>query len=378
MSDPTPRFPTLVMARRNIKRTQVRSALATVGIVIAVIAIASLGIFGTSLEYSATQSLQDMGSDLVISPALDEGVESLSERDLQRIEQSTRQGRVVRVRSHQARVKHRNDESIVSVYGMSDPAVTYDARDGTIPDQYQSGAIVGAEIAGILDIETGDRITVDGRSYSVVAVLERKGSWSVLRIDSAVIVPLSDVGGEGYDRALVTAPDSEAANESAVAIRETVNRREKRVDILEMEVIRDRVSEFFDTLNMFLIGIGGISLVVAGVSILNVMLMSVMERREEIGVLRAVGYRKRDVLKILLAEALALGVIGGLIGILLSIVSGLAINTVTLGDPMVTFRLTNIGYMLLAFTFGVVTSVVSGIYPAWKAANERPVEALRT
>jgi len=175
----------------------------------------------------------------------------------------------------------------------------------------------------------------------------------------------------------VTAESGQAANETAVAIRQDLNRREARVSILELRSFTEQIEEFFDLLNLFLLGIGSISLIVAGVSILNVMLMSTIERREEIGVLRAVGYQRLDVLRIILTEALLLGLIGGVIGALLSIGSGLLINHLMLGDATEAITLLNAGYVLVALFFGVATSVISGLYPAYKAANEQPVDALR-
>nr|WP_324666281.1 FtsX-like permease family protein [Haloarcula sp. CK38] len=106
--------------------------------------------------------------------------------------------------------------------------------------------------------------------------------------------------------------------------------------------------------------------------------MSTVERREEIGVLRAVGFQRRDVLRVMLAEALLLGIFGGLVGIVLSLGAGLLINHLVLDDALAVVQPESIGYILLAFAFGVLASVVSGLYPAWKAASEEPVEALRS
>ncbi|MDY7081225.1 MAG: FtsX-like permease family protein, partial [Halobacteria archaeon] len=127
-----------------------------------------------------------------------------------------------------------------------------------------------------------------------------------------------------------------------------------------------------------LLGIGSISLIVAGISILNVMLMSTVERKEEIGVLRAVGGRKRDIMKMILVEATLLGVGGGLFGVILSVGIGLAFHHFLFNDIMMTFKPGNLVMFGIAFGFGVTASLLSGLYPAWKAARQRPVETLRS
>ena len=369
------RFPTLLIGRRNLTRTKARSALATLGIVIGVIAIASLGVFGTALQASVTGSLGDIGNQLVVSPG--EDADHLSDRDVRTIRRVSGDAGVVPVRQGFARVSYRSESQQASVYGMDDPGETYDARDGNIPSPFRSDALVGAGLAEELDLRVGSSIAVGNRTYRVRAILERQQVFSTVSPDNAVIVPTEEVEGEGYSQVIVQAESGQAANESAVRIRESLNDREERVSIFELGSIVDQIGAVFDAVNLFLIGIGSISLVVAGVSILNVMLMSAIERREEIGVLRAVGYQRRDVLKIMLSEAMLLGVMGGFVGMLFSLAAGLVIYHFIVGNALAVFSVDNALYIGAALAFGVLTAVLSGLYPAYKAANERPVDALR-
>jgi putative ABC transport system permease protein len=106
------------------------------------------------------------------------------------------------------------------------------------------------------------------------------------------------------------------------------------------------------------------------------MLMAVVKRREEIGVLRAVGYTRRDIVRILLLEAALLGAVGAGVGVVLATGGTMVANAMFLGDPFA-FTETALLYLFGAAVFGILTSVVAGVYPAWRAANERPVEALR-
>jgi putative ABC transport system permease protein len=113
------------------------------------------------------------------------------------------------------------------------------------------------------------------------------------------------------------------------------------------------------------------------VAILNVMLMSTIERRGEIGVLRAVGIRRGEVLRMILTEAAFLGVVGGVIGTAISFGVGLVLFQVLTGNATLVLGWSSVRYLLFGFGFAVAASLVSGIYPAWKAANDRPVDALR-
>ncbi|MCO8265529.1 ABC transporter permease [Haloferax prahovense] len=371
------RVPALLMARRNLSRNRIRSGLAVLGIIIGVLAIASLGMFGTTLRTGASQQLGDIGNEISVSPNFQEGIEELTERDVDEIRRAVTDGAVVPVRSESRLVSRGDRQTVTTVYGMENPGALYEAEQGRIPDRLRQGALVGSGTAGLLDVEPGNTISVDGRTYRVAAVLAEQGGISLVSPNNAVIVPVEDVNGTGYSQVVVSADSGQAANESAVAIREALNEREQRVSVFELQSITAGINEFFGILNAFLIGIGSISLVVAGVSILNVMLMSTIERRQEIGVLRAVGVQRGDVIRMILAEAGLLGVAGGVIGAILAVGAGVALNAFVLNDPLATFQAANLLYIVLAVGFGVGTSVLSGLYPAWKAANERPVEALR-
>lgn len=365
------------MARRNLTRTKARSALAMLGIIIGVVAIASLGVFGTTLQASITGSLGDIGNQLIVSPNAEEGVRTLTERDVRAIERAAGDASVVPLKQEQATVVYAGQTTFTTAYGIANPGDAYVASEGRIPDPLRNGALVGANLAETLEVNEGNSITVNNRTFRVRAVLEPQTGFSPVNVGGAVVVPPSAINETGYQQVVVQAETGEAANETAQAIREDLNDREERVSIFEFSQITDQIGAFFDTLSLFLIGIGSISLVVAGVSILNVMLMSTIERRGEIGVLRAVGYQRLDVLKILLSEAMLLGAVGGVAGVLLSVVAGAAIAQLALGDPLAALQPGNVVYYLAALAFGVLTSVVSGLYPAWKAARERPVDALR-
>lgn len=373
------RFPAVLMAWRNLTRTKMRSLLASLGIVIGVLAIASLGMFGVALQYSFSQNLGDIGNQVTVSPNRDAGVENLTQRDIRGIRRAVGpEVTVAAVKRNAETVSYgRGENATELVEGLERPGAVYNTSEGRIPEPFQSGALVGSDIAEEHDLQPGSTITINGTSVRVRAILASTDSFSVLDPGESVVVPASSVEQEGYQSVFIETESGTQANETATAIREELNSREERVRVNDLSSAVDRVNQQFQVINTVLVGIASISLLVAGISILNVMLMSTVERREEIGVLRAVGYQKRDVLKVMLTEAVLLGIAGGIVGVLLSFGAGLAINYEVVDDPTAVFRVTNGLYLLAAFGFGVVVSILSGLYPAWKAASEEPVEALR-
>ena len=369
------RLPALFVARRNLRRNRVRSGLAMLGIVIGVVAIASLGVFGSVLQTAFIGSFGDIGDRVIVSPAFDEGVTELTDEDVRRIERVTDDAEVLALSSSQAVVSAGREQTATSVYRTEAMGAVFTAQAGRIPDRLRSDAVVGSDVADRFGIQPGNTITVDGDTYRVVGVLAEQGGFDPIRADQAVFLPAR--GDTTIDTVVVQADSGQAANASAQAVRAELNDRSRRVSVTELQQVVQQVSSFFDVLNAFLIGIGLISLIVAGVSILNVMLMSTVERREEIGVLRAVGVHRRTVAWTFIVEAALLGVGGGLIGVTLSVVAGGTISWVVLNDPLGFLSVRNGLFILGALLIGLLAAVLSGLYPAWKAANERPVDALR-
>ncbi|MDE2987225.1 MAG: ABC transporter permease [Chloroflexota bacterium] len=154
------------------------------------------------------------------------------------------------------------------------------------------------------------------------------------------------------------------------------NRSEPDFTIESQDDLLDAASEVANTLSILLGVIGGISLLVGGIGVMNIMLVSVTERTREIGIRRAVGATAGDIVNQFVTEALALSVLGGIIGIVIGVVASLLVDGQTVGEQEMT---TVIQAWSIAAAFGVSAGVglISGIYPAWRATVVDPIAALR-
>nr|WP_305882842.1 ABC transporter permease [Halobellus rarus] len=365
------------MAWRNLGRNRVRTALAALGIIIGVVAISSLGIAGVALQQQATTDLGSLTNEVSISAGPDSTADGVTDDQVEEIRSLAGDAAVVPQKSNATTLSARDGtEAFVRVTAVRQASALYTVSAGDSPDRLESGALLTGGTAERLGIELGDPVEYDGRLYRVRGLVESSTGFGG---GSELVVPLSALAEqEHYDTVTVVAADGDEAQ--AIADRLETRFNEGNDDVLSVTSFastQESIDSFLNTLNLALLGIGSISLVVASVAILNVMLMSTIERRGEIGVLRAVGIRRGEVLRMILAEAAFLGVVGGVVGAVASLGVGLVIFQALSGDPLLVFGWPSVRYLLLGFGFAVTASVLSGIYPAWKAANDPPVEALR-
>jgi putative ABC transport system permease protein len=222
-------------------------------------------------------------------------------------------------------------------------------------------------------------------------VLAERGLAFDINPDYAVVVTdgwyESHFGAKDtYPLVIVQVGDVDRIDAVKEAIESRINRREEVVDVSDSREMLGQYEEIYDQITVFLLGIGGIALVVAAVNILNVMYISVTERIREIGVMRSIGVLRREVLWMFLYEAAILGVIGSVIGGILSTAFGYLISVIfievttagtTFGENFTVFDLSAVGYIVFGMVFGIATSIAAGFYPAWRASQLAPIDAMR-
>lgn len=280
-----------------------------------------------------------------------------------------------------------------STYGLTEEFQqlnsSFEVAEGRAFTRSDNGVvIIGANIAWPNDadtpiLEVGDRITLHTRvgdvektlTVRVLGVLTKQGSTFGVNLDDAIALPLRDAQQffeTGNEFSFIMAQADSIGNVAAAAsgIKAKLGKGYSAVTYESAKATMDQV---LGSIQAVLGGIAAISLVVAGIGIINTMTISVMERTREIGVLKAIGSKSRDVMLMFIAEAVLTGIIGGILGILL----GFSLSGV-IGSFIGISSVPSLVNGLLVIGFAVVTTTLSGLYPAWRASNLNPVEALRS
>ncbi|MEM1576781.1 MAG: ABC transporter permease [Archaeoglobaceae archaeon] len=368
------------LAKRNLQRAKIRSILAVVGILIGVMAISAIGIFGESLKSAVLENFEDIANELVVSPNYQKGYRYIDEKDIEKIRKIPEVESAMAVKSDYLLVVLKDKKTYTTVYGLREEEIKtlFRVEKGVI--DLNKGCVVGKSFAELYELKTGSKILVNGVEFKVAGILEDAGMRYDINPNFAVILSedsFGKVSSAGYSSVIVRAKEIGAVGKVKEEIERRLNTKEEKVTVFEMKMILDVINQAFNQINLFLMAIASVSLLVAGVSILNIMLMSTIERTKEIGIMRAIGAQRIAVLRIFLLEALVLGLIGSLLGSILSVIAGYGINYLILKETKHVFQLSTIGYMALGFSVGIITSVLSGLYPAWKASRLEPIDALR-
>jgi putative ABC transport system permease protein len=246
--------------------------------------------------------------------------------------------------------------------------------------------VLGREISDDLfgDVNPiGRRIKIGAEKYRVIGVLEKKGSFFGRSMDNYAIVPIGTFrrvyGGHRGLRITVTITKPELLEDLKDELR-GIMRRVRKIKpadeddfaINQMDMLTNLYSQLTTTLFAIVFVIGGISLLVGGIGIMNIMLVSVTERTREIGIRKSVGARRSSILSQFLFESVAISSLGGFIGLVLGFIGG----TIVLGQMNLSSGV-SITSIAIGFGFSTMVGVLSGFYPAFKASKLNPIESLR-
>jgi len=396
-----------LLAFKNVRRRKKRTILTMLGIFVGIAAVVALVSLGQGLEEMVDRQFEKIGADKIIIQAKEIGYGGqnvpgqLTKHDLDIVMRTKGVANAAGALFRGALVRFNNVQRTQFMTGLPGKKEEADlikqmnaweiAEGRELSYKDRGKAVIGNDLAHKnlfnKEIRIGNRIEVSGKTFEVVGILKRVGDPGT---DTSVAIPeeeAREITGEQEAYSYIVAQSAPGLNPEDVAdgiekaIRRDRHQKEGREDFTvqtSTELIESFMKVFFIIQAVF-VGIAAISLLVGGIGIMNTMYTAVLERTREIGVMKAIGARNRDILGIFLIESGFLGAAGGVIGIIIGfcISKGVEIgvnarfgaNTLVAAFPWYVV----VGALLFSFIVGAI----SGVLPARRASRLKPVDALR-
>ncbi|MGC9445172.1 MAG: ABC transporter permease [Candidatus Methanospirareceae archaeon] len=396
----------LALVYRNVKQRKARSALTILGITVGIGAVIALISIGMGMQAAITDQLIEMADVIMVTPGAQEfgafgTFGRFTDRDLDYVRRIDGVKDVVGMRGETEDVAYRDEtfrltvtgidpDDIVAVFGETirrEEGEEGMAAGRDLRENDKQACEIGYSIAYDYfdqDIGVNDRLTINGSKFRVVGVLEKQGGFRA-EVDSAIYVTTRDsitiLDNEDISQLFVRVRAIEDAERIADEIEERIDDNHKLDDFttaMTMGSAIEQLESVFGILQVVLIAIASISLIVAAMGIMNTMLMSVMERTHEIGIMKAIGAKNRNILSLFLLEAGLVSLIGGLCGCILGVLGARAISFgIQTGFDVEIAAVVEPAVLLGGVAVAVVVGMLSGLYPARKASKMSPVEAVK-
>ncbi|MFN2145305.1 MAG: ABC transporter permease [Anaerolineales bacterium] len=401
----------LLEALESLSSNKVRTALTMLGIIIGVGAVIAMLAIGTGTQQAIVGEIEGIGTNLLFVATNFDDVTNpvpITIQDAEAIADPVYAPSVAAsapVIQGSAEVTYAGEGTNASLIGVTEDyskVQTVELTEGSFFNSAQisglaSAAILGSNIAddlfGRTDGLVGETVRISGQPFRVVGILKEEGGADFGNSpDDQVLVPLTTAQARLLSRKVkdqvdiiyVSAVSSEAVKSAEDEItlilrdRHKLKLEENDFYVLNQDLLLDFASTVTGVFTIFLGGVAGISLLVGGIGIMNIMLVSVTERTKEIGLRKAVGAKKRDILVQFLIESSLLSAIGGIVGIILGWLLSLGIGRIAAANDFLLNPAITLNAVLLATLFSAAVGLFFGIYPANRAANLEPIEALRT
>ena len=393
----------LKSAFSDLLRNKLRTALTSLGILIGVSSVVLLLGFGLGLKEYIRQQFESMGTNnIYVMPGnvLGEGGGmdmrssfggvSFDEKDYIDLKKIREVTYVIPFSMKTVKSEANGNTEYSSLYGTSEDVfegLNLKVEDGIAFDKANVNkrskvVVLGYKLAKELynnsQLALDSKIRINDMSFKVIGVLEEKGGGGLGgdQFDMAIYMPYKSayvfIPDKDFLEMVVTAKDEESVPIVKNKIEEALLKRYEEEDfsVAEQTEFLETISSIFSILNLGLVGIGAISLLVGGVGIMNIMYVSVTERIKEIGIRRAIGATKKDILSQFLAESVVLSLFGG--------IAGLAVATIVilLIQPYFPAYIDALS-MIIAIVVSSFIGIFFGVFPARKAANLSPMDAIR-
>jgi putative ABC transport system permease protein len=401
----------LIEALESLSSNKVRTGLTMLGIIIGVGAVIAMLAIGAGTEQAIVGEIEGIGTNLLFVATNYEDVtnpEPLTLQDAEALSDpafAPSVAAVAPVVQGQAELTYAGNGTTASLVGVTEDynrVQTIELSEGEFFTSTQvtglaSAAILGTNVAEDLfersDGLVGETVRVNGQPFRVVGILKKEGGSEFgSSPDDQILVPLTTAQtrllprkeSNQVDLIYVSAITSDAvkAAEDEISIilrdRHNIKLAEDDFIILTQELFLDFASTVTGVFTIFLGGVAGISLLVGGIGIMNIMLVSVTERTREIGLRKAVGAKKSDIMTQFLIESSLLSLIGGSLGIVLGWILSLVIGRIAAANDFLLDPVITLNAVLLATLFSAAVGLFFGLYPANRAAQLEPIEALRS
>ena len=381
------------MAIKSIISNKMRSSLTMLGVIIGVISVVVLVSIGQGTTASVTSSIESLGTNLLTvnirtnreNPITLDDLHALAneEDSIARIAPVVTQGVTTKAGSvtYDEGTAYGTIPGYEAIRNMSVDNGRFIAQPDLENRSYV--AVIGVDVAdnlfGSRNV-VGETMSVNGYDFTIVGVLASQGSSTSGSNDNQIIIPFT-LAERLFNQPGIRTFYASAASSSDVTMAQIIltsylnksfNNDTDAYTIFNQTDMLSSLSDTTQTLTMMLGGIAGISLLVGGIGIMNIMLVSVSERTREIGIRKAVGARRGNILTQFLVEALVVSGLGGLLGLLLAWAL-MGILSQALGMTLAM----SLGVAELSIGFSLVIGVLFGMYPAYKASRLRPIAALR-
>lgn len=383
----------LKIALKNILANKLRSILTMLGIIIGISAVIALVSLGQGASQSVSDDISGLGTTKVsINLSGNSEEELVTYDDVMAFGELDEVEAVAPTVSGSGTLKNgtismdsATIQGVTPSFEKVEEAVVRSGRFVLPIDQDNRnkvvvlGTNVATNIFGFTD-PINKEIKIDGATFKVIGVLAEKGDELQGSVDDKVLIPFSTaqrfLGQTVVTSATVVMTSEDTVDRGMAIIERNLNIAfggdDASYSVRNQADIAEALTSVTDTMTMLLAGIAGISLIVGGIGIMNIMLVSVTERTREIGIRKAIGAKKKDILGQFLIEAIVLSGIGGILGVLIGISSAQILSAAL--DYAVAISWWSVG---IAVSFSVVIGIVFGIFPANKAASLSPLEALR-
>jgi putative ABC transport system permease protein len=404
-------FQAFIEALESLSANKMRSGLTILGIVIGVAAVIAMVSIGRGAQNTITGSIQGIGTNLifVLSGGSSTDVRNpqpLTQGDADAMADPFQAPSVIGVAPElrgQVKVDYGGQSTNTSLEGVTPEYATVrntSVSEGQFISEEQilgrsSVVLLGQDVAdklfGRKEGLVGETVRIEGQPFRVSGVLASKGGSGFSNEDDRVVVPLSTAqtrllrrsSSDRVDMIMVEAASANTVTQAQEEISQILRTRHRTAigaddfTILTQQDFLSTASTITNVLTIFLGGIAAISLLVGGIGIMNIMLVSVTERTREIGLRKALGARRIDILIQFLTESAVLSMLGGMIGIALGWLISYGVGRIAAANNTPISPAIGIDTILIATLFSTAVGLFFGLYPANRAAGLQPVEALR-